>query len=143
MKHRRAGLEAVVNYLDMRNFRTALVLTAALITPVLSKKADNPFIGRWDLVVTPSKGTAFPGWMEVVENTTANFGPAPAPRRQRASGGEVKIDGPLLLLTLVVASGKSAGHGVGVHVARRPLTGMQKRGDTVAGANRRSPRARK
>jgi hypothetical protein len=27
----------------------------------------NPFVGRWDLTITPQNGAAYPGWMEITE----------------------------------------------------------------------------
>jgi len=115
----------------MRNFCTALILAAALITPALSKKADNPFMGRWDLVVTPSKGTAFPGWMEVVEKDgklAGRFQPRGGSVRPAA---DVKIEGSLLLLTMSAASGKSPAVVWEITANGNQVTGAQKRGNTV------------
>ena len=50
----------------MKRFCFTLILALAVLLPALSKKADNPFLGRWDLDVT-ADNSAYPGWMEVTE----------------------------------------------------------------------------
>src|SRR5947199_6110751 len=52
---------------EMKSLCLVLIVTAAALTPALSKKAGSqPFSGRWDLTVTTPKDT-YPSWMEFTE----------------------------------------------------------------------------
>jgi hypothetical protein len=114
----------------MKKLCTVLILTAALITPALSKKAANPFLGRWDLVVT-AKDATFPGWIEVVEKDGKLSG-----RFQPRGGGvrpatDVKIEGSVLTMTMTPAAEKRPAIAWEVTVNGNQISGAEKRGDAV------------
>jgi hypothetical protein len=107
----------------MKPLALAVLLAAALA----AQKSDNPFLGRWDLNITPPTGAAFPDWIEVTQT-----GGTLAARIQPRSGGAfvadgVQMDGAKLIVTrqgtrweLSVEGGK--------------LVGSIKRGETPQGA---------
>jgi hypothetical protein len=79
----------------MRQFALAVLLATA----TLAQKSDNPFLGRWDLNVTPPTGAAYPDWIEVTLT-----GGALAARIQPWGGGAfvaegVQMDGARLIVT--------------------------------------------
>src|SRR5215475_4045901 len=97
---------------------------------VLPATAQNakPFLGRWDITLTPATGSPYPGWMEVTEKDGKIEG------RYQPRGGAwqpfagASIENQHLIVTMgggrgpattwdFIASGKS-------------LTGVQKRSDT-------------
>lgn len=49
-----------------RHYLLVLAGVALIASAVFSKDAD-PFLGRWDITVTPQKGTVYPDWMEAAE----------------------------------------------------------------------------
>ena len=112
-----------------------LVLVAAgLLMPALSKKAGNPFTGRWDITVTAGS-TTYPDWIEVTEKDSG-----PAVRIQPRGGSvrpvkEVRMEASHLILTL------NPGAIWDVTVNGDRLTGVQKRGDQVTAqlAGQRAP----
>ncbi|MGO9261526.1 MAG: DUF1080 domain-containing protein [Bryobacteraceae bacterium] len=78
----------------MKQFALAVLLATA----ILAQKSDNPFLGRWDLNVTPPTGAAYPDWIEVTQT-----GGALAARIQPRGGGAfvaegVQMDGARLIV---------------------------------------------
>ena len=56
----------------MKKILLLTALICAWTMPGFGQK--NPFLGRWDLTITPQSGTAYPGWMEITEKDgTAAF----------------------------------------------------------------------
>src|SRR5258708_17243132 len=107
-------------------FLTALVCAWTL--PGFGQK--NPFLGRWDLTITPQTGAAYPGWMEVTEKDGKVEG-----RYQPRGGawrpfGAAKVDNGHL-----VGSVQAAGRGPEVTWAFTGAgdtgTGLEKRGDAA------------
>ena len=91
----------------MRSLCIVLILTAAALTPALSKKAGGqPFSGRGDLTVTTPKET-YPSWMEFTET-----GGTPKVRivgrvASVHAGTEVKLEGARLAFTTMEWFGES------------------------------------
>jgi hypothetical protein len=83
----------------MKPLCCALIVASILLLPAQSKKADNPFLGRWDLTVTTPSAT-YPGWMEIVEKDGKLQG------RYQPRGGSVRpassvtVEGSRLTLTI-------------------------------------------
>lgn len=106
----------------MKSLTLALLLAAAACA-----QAGNPFLGRWDLNITPPNGNAFPDWLEVTQN-----GGSLAARIQPRSGGAfvaqgVQMEGSKLIVT--------ARQGVRWELAMEggKLAGEIRRGDTSQG----------
>jgi hypothetical protein len=99
---------------------------------MVAQKPDNPFLGRWDLNVTPPTGAAYPDWLEVTQ-----AGGKLAARIQPKSGGAfvaegVQMDGGRLIVTrqktrwdLGVEGGKLAGNIKVNDAAQGTLTGVR------------------
>jgi hypothetical protein len=73
-------------------------LAVLLATAILAQKSANPFLGRWDLDITPPTGAAYPDWIEVTQT-----GGALAARIQPKGGGAfvaegVQMDGARLIV---------------------------------------------
>ncbi len=110
----------------MKQLLWTVIGAAAVLTVGPAQPSRNPFLGRWDILVTTPQA-AYPDWMEVTEKSGA-FSAYVQPR----SGGarhinDVKVDGSHLTLTFqpgVIWDLKAEGD---------KLTGTQKRGETVMG----------
>ena len=120
---------------EMKSLCLVLILTAAALTPALSKKADRqPFSGRWDLTVTTPKDT-YPSWMEFTET-----GGTPKVRivgrvASVHAPTEVKLDGANLAFTTMEWFGEADIKVTWtMSVAGGKITGRQKRADGVEGA---------
>ena len=94
-----------------------LVLAALFATALAAQKPGNPFLGRWDLNITPPHGAPYPDWIEITQK-----GGTLAARIQPRGGGAfaaegVQMDGSRLVVTarqgtrweLTVEGGKLAG----------------------------------
>ena len=73
-----------------------LLCAAWLVTLGYGQRAPNPFLGRWDITVTPATGAAYPDWMEVSTKDTKMVA-----QIQPRSGGafwaaDVAVDGSRL-----------------------------------------------
>ena len=94
---------------------------------------NTPFVGRWDLTLTPQDGAPYPQWMEITENNGKLEG------RYQPRGGAwrpltaAKVEGNRLILALTLTEGAQrvpemtwefSGSG-------DRLTGVEKRGDTA------------
>jgi Domain of Unknown Function (DUF1080) len=104
-----------------------LVLAMLLATALFAQKSDNPFLGRWDLNVTPPNGAPYPDWIEVTQT-----GGALAARIQPRGGGAfvaegVQMDGSRLIVTARQGTRWELG------VEGGKLAGTIKRGDTSQG----------
>jgi hypothetical protein len=111
-----------------RLFVIAAIAIATLSSKVRAQDA-KPFLGRWDMTVTPAEGAPYPQWMELVEKDGRIEG-----RVQPRGGGWRPIGGAK------VESGKMV---IAVFYARGPeikwelspagpdkLTGIEKRGNS-------------
>ena len=118
----------------MKSLCLVLILSAAALTPALSKKAGSqPFSGRWDLTVTTPKET-YPSWMEFTETDgtpkvrivgrVASVHPAT----------EVRLEGAHLAFTTTEWFGDGDIKVTwAMSVAGGKITGRQKRADGVDG----------
>src|SRR5262245_56272943 len=112
-----------------------LFLAAALSCAAMAQDA-KPFLGRWDMNVTPASGTPYPQWMELVEKDGKIEG-----RVQPRGGGwrpirSAKVEsGKMIVL-------QAAGRGPDVRweltsAGPDKIAGIEKRGDadgpTLAG----------
>ena len=125
----------------MRSSVFALVATLSLAAAALAQPAA-PFLGRWDLTVTPPGDAAYPQWMELVEKDGKLDG------RIQPRGGAVrpivaaKLDGSRLIVTTTAATDRSPEITWDLTVSGSRLTGTQKQGDHADTTHRRRARAR-
>jgi hypothetical protein len=120
----------------MKPLYAALAVAATLIGTAQSQ-TRNPFLGRWDLVVTSPRGTANQ-WMEIVEKDGKLDG------RIQPGGGAVrpivsaKVDASHLIVTVSAATDRVPEVTWDVTTDGTKISGVQKRGDnaetTIAGA---------
>jgi len=121
-------------------FLTALI--GAWTMPGFAQK--NPFLGRWDLTLTPQNGGAYPGWMEVTEKDGKVEG------RYQPRGGAwrpfaaAKLDNGHLV-AVIQAAGRGPEVTWDFTAAGDKVSGVEKRGDAagpaIAGA--RAPELKK
>jgi hypothetical protein len=127
----------------MKNILAAVLLSSVFLFPALSKKEGNPFVGRWDITITPKanpdnppKNPAqlqpYPDWMEVTEHDGALTA-----RMVGRSGSvhpiaEVKLDGGKLTAVITAAGGRGPAMSWELQANGNTLTGVQKRGDAVS-----------
>ena len=104
-------------------------MAAALLAPAYSQPSTNPFLGRWDLVVTAPRGTSNQ-WLEIVEKDgklDGRFQPGGGASRPLAAA---KMDGSHLIATI-----QAAGQGPEVlwdlTVDGNRISGVQRRGETA------------
>src|SRR5215467_11730653 len=104
------------------------VLVCAAAAPILSQK--NPFLGRWDLTITPQSGSPYPGWIELTDKDgklEGRYQPRGGAWRNLAAA---KVDNGHLVATI-----QAAGRGPEVTwdftAAGEKLTGVEKRGDAA------------
>jgi hypothetical protein len=106
-----------------------LPVVCLLLVPAFAQK--NPFVGRWDLNLTPQTGAAYPQWMEVVEKDGKVDG------RIQPRGGAVrpmvaaKVDGGHLIVTVAEATPRAPLTTWDLTVDGDKLSGVEKRGDTA------------
>jgi hypothetical protein len=107
-----------------------IVAIAAAVLPWTAGAQDaKPFLGRWDMTVTPATGSAYPQWMELVEKNGKIEG-----RVQPRGGGWLPIDGAKAGSGKIIVA-VSSGSGAAITWILTPsgadrLTGVEKRGDT-------------
>ena len=101
-----------------------LALAAVLAAALLAQKSDNPFVGRWDLNISPASGAEYPDWLEVTQ-----AGGALKARIQPRGGSaffadQAQMEGQRLVLT-------RQGNRWDLGLEGGKLAGSIKRGDTV------------
>jgi hypothetical protein len=94
----------------------------------------KPFLGRWDMTVTPATGSPYPQWMELTENGGKLEG-----RVQPRGGAWRPIEGATLSSGKLLVAVSPAGRGPAVSweltsVSSGKLTGVERRGDTAGPA---------
>jgi len=106
-----------------------LALAAFLATALVAQKSPNPFLGRWDLMVTPPNGgAAFPDWLEVTQSGSGLAG-----RIQPRSGGAFAVEGMQLEGSrLNVNTRQGVRWDLGIEGGK--LTGTIKQGDKDQGS---------
>jgi hypothetical protein len=108
-----------------------LILLAGCLIPASSQKA-NPFIGRWDVEVSPAANSAiYPDWMEVAETNGAA-----TMRIQPKSGGafsvkDFKITGNHLSVTWPHADAKSPAIAWELDITEGRVNGEERRDGRV------------
>src|SRR5579864_7884914 len=113
----------------MKQLYAALAVAVMLIGPAGSQ-TKNPFLGRWDLVVTSPRGTANQ-WMEIVEKDGKLDG------RIQPRGGAVRpifaatIGGGHLLVTVQAATDRAPIILWDLTESGDKLSGTQKQGDNA------------
>ncbi len=109
-----------------------LFLIAALVAGVSSSllaQSAKPFLGRWDLNVTPATGNPYPQWMELVEKDGKVEG-----RIQPRGGGWRPILGAKLEGAKLIVAVSAAGRGPAINweltsPGAGKIAGIEKRGD--------------
>jgi len=111
-----------------------LALIAVVIPHTAGAQDSAPFLGRWDMTVTPATGTPYPQWLELTQNNGKIEG-----RIQPRGGawhpvGSAKIESGKL--TVVVSGAGSANVTTWelASVSADKLTGLEKRGDAAGPA---------
>ncbi len=119
-----------------------LALAAMSAIPALSQ-SKNPFLGRWDLILTSNRGT-WPQWMEIVQKDGKLDG------RIQPRGGAVrpivdaKLENEHLLITVQKATERMAEVTWDLTVAGERLSGTQKQGQNETKiAGNRAPELKK
>src|SRR3954454_16547746 len=111
----------------MKQTYVLLALAASLLGPARSQTGKNPFLGRWDLVVTSPRGKANQ-WMEIVEKDGKLDG------RIQPQGGAVrpivdaKVEADHLLITVAKGTNNRPDQIWDLTAAGDKLTGTQKQG---------------
>src|SRR4051812_36255381 len=113
----------------MKKFYLPIIMVALAATAFAQK---NPFVGRWDLVLTPANGNPYPQWMEITENAGKLEG------RYQPRGGAwktliaAKVDNAHLVLQLTDAAQKGGATTWDfTSTGADKLTGVEKRGETA------------
>lgn len=104
-----------------------IAFAIALASISLSAQDAKAFLGRWDIVATPSMGKPYPQWMELIEKDGKIEG-----RVQPRGGGWAPIQGAKLedgKLTLSLASGRGPALSWVLTAAADKISGVEKRGD--------------
>lgn len=91
--------------------RFHIVIVAAMLLPGAAAQDAKPFLGRWDMTVTPATGASYSQWMELVESNGKIEG-----RVQPRGGGWHPI------LSAKVESGKIT---IGIFSGRAPATSWE------------------
>jgi hypothetical protein len=111
-----------------------LALAAAILPWVVGAQDAKPFLGRWDMIVTPATGTPYPQWIELTENNGKIEG-----RVQPRGGAWRPIEGAHFESGELMVVLSAAGRGPAVNwqltsVSADKLTGVEKRGDATGPA---------
>ena len=107
------------------------LLSFAAVLPCIALAQDaKPFLGRWDMTVTPATGNPYPQWMELVDKDGKIQG-----RVQPRGGGWRPILGATVQDGKMLVGVAAAGRGPAIKwelTAAGPdkLTGIEKRGET-------------
>jgi hypothetical protein len=107
------------------------LVAAACALAAAAQSSPKPFLGRWDLNVTPANGKPYPQWMELVEKDGKIDG-----RVQPRGGGWVTIkgsqltaDGKLVVNVSLASGNRPAIDWVLTSTSADTLSGIEKRGD--------------
>jgi hypothetical protein len=124
---------ARIKLVSMKSF-LLLTLMAAVLPWAASAQSAQPFLGRWDMTVTPATGAAYAQWMELTENGGKIEG-----RVQPRGGAWRPIVGANLESGKLVVALSAAGRGPAVNweltsASGDKLTGVEKRGDQAGPA---------
>src|SRR5579862_6939319 len=104
-----------------------LSMFCLLLAPAFAQK--NPFVGRWDLNLTPQNGSPYPQWMELIEKGGKVDG------RIQPRGGAVrpivaaKMESDHLVITVSEATQRGPATTWDLTVAGDKLSGVEKRGE--------------
>jgi hypothetical protein len=106
-------------------------LAAAVLPWTVLAQDAKPFLGRWDMTVTPATGNPYPQWMELTNNSGKIEG-----RVQPRGGAWRPIVGANVESGKLVVSVSAAGRGPAVtweltSPSSGNLTGVEKRGDAA------------
>ena len=107
-----------------------LLCAASLLTVGHAQKSRNPFVGRWDIVATPTQGDPYPHWMEITEKDGA-LDVYFQPRGGGAKHISAKSDASHLTFSIAAGRNGAADTVWDLTAAGDKLSGSQKRGDTV------------
>ncbi len=134
----------------MRKF-LLIALSAAVLPWVAGAQDAKPFLGRWDMTVTPATGAPYPQWMELTETNGKIEGRVqPRGGAWRPIVGASVESGKLNIAVATAAGQRPAINWELTSVAADKLTGVERRGDapgpTLAGVrapelNRPTPKA--
>ena len=117
----------------MKKFFLPTLLVAFLGSQATTAFAQkSPFVGRWDLVLTPANGNPYPQWMEITETDGKLEG------RAQPRGGAwkplvaAKVENSHLILTISAATDRVPAVTWDYTAAGADkLTGVEKRGETA------------
>jgi len=106
-----------------------LLVALVALPSIGSAQSAKPFLGRWDLTVTPATGNPYPQWMELIEKDGKVEG-----RVQPRGGGwrpilGAKVDGEKMVVALSAANKGPAINWELTAAGADKLTGVEKRGD--------------
>jgi hypothetical protein len=105
---------------------TKFALSLLLVCSVAAQSA-KPFLGRWDITITPPAGASYPGWMEITEKDGKLEG-----RYQPRGGAWQPISGATVEnqhLIVTMGGGRGPATIWDFTGSGNSLTGVQKRGD--------------
>ena len=113
----------------MKKFFLPTLLVAFLGTQATTAFAQkNPFVGRWDLIVTPANGNPYPQWMEITETNGKLEG------RFQPRGGAwkpfiaAKSDNAHVILTLTDATQKAGANYANSSPHAHSMASLSRRG---------------
>jgi len=111
-----------------------LAITASLLPLAAAAQDTKPFLGRWDMTVTPATGAPYAQWMELTESGGKIEG-----RVQPRGGAWRPIAGTNFEAGKLLVQVSAAGRGPAVaweltSVSANKITGMEKRGDAAGPA---------
>lgn len=107
----------------------SLLIVAALMQWTAAAQDAKPFLGRWDMTVTPSNGTPYPQWMELLEKNGKIEG------RVQPRGGawhpilNAKVESGKIVIAVPAGRGPAIGWEL-TSAGPDKLTGVEKRGDS-------------
>jgi hypothetical protein len=107
-----------------------LVLVALVAAALAPAQDAKPFLGRWDMNVTPATGNPYPQWMELGERNGKIEG-----RVQPRGGGwreilGAKVEGGKMIVAVAAAGRAPAINWELTSAGPGKITGIEKRGDT-------------
>lgn len=117
----------------MKSFRIAILAAGVLAGIVQAQSgaaaAAKPFLGRWDMTVTPATGKPYPQWMELIEKDGKIEG-----RVQPRGGGWSPIIGAKVDGNKMIVEVQKAGRGPAINweitsAGADKIEGVEKRGE--------------
>jgi hypothetical protein len=111
-----------------------IALTVGALPLTVLAQDPQPFLGRWDMTVTPATGTPYPQWLELTQSNGRLEG-----RLQPRGGAWRPIEGAAFQSGKLIVAVSPAGHGPAVNwelssASPGKLTGVEKHGDTAGPA---------